>query len=195
MYTQKTTLGVFVGGLGEEMDDKLLYAAFIPFGDITGIQILLDYETHQGFAFAESELAEGSNFPWLNESELFGQTIRVTLAKPERVKEGSSRPVWSNDDCKEVEGSEPPKLETQERISAATRRALASRAAASTTSSPSSCARTVISPTTTALGASPSTGRSLTMKTLSSNTRDQVGSDWWMKIGGLGWGRMAVQGW
>lgn len=27
-----------------------------------------------------------------NESELLGQTIRVTLAKPERVKEGSSRP-------------------------------------------------------------------------------------------------------
>ncbi|KAJ1064686.1 hypothetical protein K5549_020433, partial [Capra hircus] len=100
---------VFVGGLGEEMDDNVLHAAFIPFGDITGIQILLDYETvvsfwskHQGFAFAESELAE-------NESELFGQTIRVTLAKPERVKEGSSRP-----ESKEVEGSEPPKLETQE---------------------------------------------------------------------------------
>ncbi|KAB0387186.1 hypothetical protein FD755_002142, partial [Muntiacus reevesi] len=32
-------------GLGEEMDDKLLHAAFIPFGDITGIQIPLDYET------------------------------------------------------------------------------------------------------------------------------------------------------
>ena len=88
-------------------------------------------------------------------------------------------------------------LSRPQRISAAcapTRRALASRAAVSTASSPSSCARAVISPTTTALGASPSTGRSLTMKTLSSNTRDQVGSGWWVMVAGLGWGRMAAQG-
>ena len=68
------------------------------------------------------------------------------------------------------------------------------KAAASTASSPSSCARAVISPTTTAPGASPSTGRSLTMKTLSSNTRDQVGSGWWVMVAGLGSDRMAVQG-
>lgn len=42
-------LGAFVGGLGDEMDDKLLHAAFIPFGDITGIQIPLDYETGVSF--------------------------------------------------------------------------------------------------------------------------------------------------
>uniref|UniRef100_A0A8C6AYU7 RRM domain-containing protein n=1 Tax=Monodon monoceros TaxID=40151 RepID=A0A8C6AYU7_MONMO len=74
-------------------------------------------------------------FPWqdaaaaidnMNESELFGRTIRVNLAKPMRIKEGSSRPVWSDDDWlkkfsgktleenKEEEGSEPPKVETQE---------------------------------------------------------------------------------
>lgn len=33
------------------------------------------------------------NFPsFQNESELFGRTIRVNLAKPMRIKEGSSRP-------------------------------------------------------------------------------------------------------
>lgn len=31
-------------------------------------------------------------FPLQNESELFGRTIRVNLAKPMRIKEGSSRP-------------------------------------------------------------------------------------------------------
>lgn len=37
---------VFVlGGLAEEVDEKVLHAAFIPFGDITDIQIPLDYET------------------------------------------------------------------------------------------------------------------------------------------------------
>ncbi|KAG8013569.1 Peptidyl-prolyl cis-trans isomerase E, partial [Nibea albiflora] len=52
---------VFVsGGLAEEVDEKVLHAAFIPFGDITDIQIPLDYETekHRGFAFIEFELAE-----------------------------------------------------------------------------------------------------------------------------------------
>ncbi|KAK2493529.1 hypothetical protein MC885_011051 [Smutsia gigantea] len=85
MATSKRVL--YVGGLAEEVDDKVLHAAFIPFGDITDIQIPLDYETekHRGFAFVEFELAE-------NESELFGRTIRVNLAKPMRIKEGSSRP-------------------------------------------------------------------------------------------------------
>lgn len=35
----------FSGGLAEEVDEKVLQAAFIPFGDIVDIQIPLDYET------------------------------------------------------------------------------------------------------------------------------------------------------
>lgn len=46
--TQKA-LDVFAGGLAEEVDDKVLHAAFIPFGDITDIQIPLDYETGVSF--------------------------------------------------------------------------------------------------------------------------------------------------
>uniref|UniRef100_A0A672JAA9 Peptidyl-prolyl cis-trans isomerase E n=1 Tax=Salarias fasciatus TaxID=181472 RepID=A0A672JAA9_SALFA len=74
----------------------------IPFGDVTDIQIPLDYETekHRGFAFIEFELAEdaAAAIDNMNESELFGRTIRVNIAKPMRIKEGSSRPVWSDDD-------------------------------------------------------------------------------------------------
>ncbi len=33
------------GGLAEEVTEKILHAAFIPFGDILDIQIPLDYET------------------------------------------------------------------------------------------------------------------------------------------------------
>ncbi|XP_005862808.1 PREDICTED: peptidyl-prolyl cis-trans isomerase E [Myotis brandtii] len=128
MATTKRVL--YVGGLAEEVDDKVLHAAFIPFGDITDIQIPLDYETekHRGFAFVEFELAEdaAAAIDNMNESELFGRTIRVNLAKPMRIKEGSSRPVWSDDDWlkkfsgktleenKEEEGSEPPEAEAQE---------------------------------------------------------------------------------
>lgn len=64
--------------------------------------------------------------PLQNESELFGRTIRVNLAKPMRIKEGSSRPVWSDDEWlkkfsgktleenKEEGGAEAPKAEAQE---------------------------------------------------------------------------------
>ncbi|XP_062889907.1 peptidyl-prolyl cis-trans isomerase E [Mobula hypostoma] len=93
---------LYVGGLAEEVDEKVLHAAFIPFGDVMDIQIPLDYETekHRGFAFIEFENAEdaAAAIDNMNESELFGRTIRVNLAKPMRIKEGSSRAVWSDDD-------------------------------------------------------------------------------------------------
>ncbi|XP_063222842.1 peptidyl-prolyl cis-trans isomerase E isoform X2 [Bacillus rossius redtenbacheri] len=92
---------VYVGGLAEEVDDKVLHAAFIPFGDILDIQIPLDYESekHRGFAFVEFEAAEdaAAAIDNMNDSELFGRTVRVNLAKPQKIKEGSSKPVWSDD--------------------------------------------------------------------------------------------------
>lgn len=89
-------------------------------------------------------------------------------------------------------------LSQPQRISGAcapTRRALASRGAASTASFPSSCARAGISQTTTAPGASPSTERSLMTRTLSSNTRDQVGPDRWVVTNGAGPGQDGCAGW
>ncbi|XP_071483757.1 peptidyl-prolyl cis-trans isomerase E-like [Diadema antillarum] len=91
----------YVGGLAEEVDEKTLHAAFIPFGDIMDIQIPLDYESekHRGFAFVEFEFAEdcAAAIDNMNDSELFGRTIRVNLAKPMKIKEGSGKPVWSDD--------------------------------------------------------------------------------------------------
>jgi len=113
------TLGYFLGGLAEEVDEKVLHAAFIPFGELVDIQMPLDYETekHRGFAFIEFEASEDamaaidnlvifdyiilmlikSLISFQNDSELFGRTIRVNFAKPQRIKEGSTRPVWSED--------------------------------------------------------------------------------------------------
>lgn len=58
MSSSKRTL--YVGGLAEEVDEKVLNAAFIPFGDVVDVQIPLDYESekHRGFAFVEFENAE-----------------------------------------------------------------------------------------------------------------------------------------
>jgi len=36
-------------------------------------------------------------FPIQNDSELFGKTVTVNIARPRRIKEGYSRPVWSED--------------------------------------------------------------------------------------------------
>jgi peptidyl-prolyl isomerase E (cyclophilin E) len=64
------------------------------------IQIPLDYETekHRGFVFVEFECAEdgAAAIDTTNDSELFGRTIRVNLAKPQKIKEGSSKAVWSD---------------------------------------------------------------------------------------------------
>lgn len=90
------------GGLSEEVDDKMIQAAFIPFGDILDVNIPIDYETskHRGFAFLEYELPEdaAAAIDNMNESELCGRTIRVNIAKPMKNKEGASRALWNSDE-------------------------------------------------------------------------------------------------
>jgi peptidyl-prolyl isomerase E (cyclophilin E) len=50
-HNKKRTL--YVGGFGEEVNEKLLHAAFIPFGEIVDISLPMDYETgkHRGFSY------------------------------------------------------------------------------------------------------------------------------------------------
>lgn len=61
----------------------------------------LDYETekHRGFAFIEYENAQdaAAAIDNMNDSELFGRIIRVNLAKPQKVQQTSSKPVWASD--------------------------------------------------------------------------------------------------
>ncbi|ERL93074.1 peptidyl-prolyl cis-trans isomerase E [Dendroctonus ponderosae] len=109
---------VYVGGLAEEICEEVLKAAFIPFGDIVDIQIPLDYESekHRGFAFIEFETSEdaGAAVDNMNDAELFGRTIRVNLAKPQKIKEGSTRPVWSEDTWLQKHAGETIKDTTNE---------------------------------------------------------------------------------
>ncbi|XP_060584336.1 peptidyl-prolyl cis-trans isomerase E-like [Ruditapes philippinarum] len=112
---------VYVGGLSEEVDEKILHAAFIPFGDVTDINVPLDYETekHRGFAFIEFELAEdaAAAIDNLNDSELFGKTIRCNLAKPMKVKEGHAKAVWSEDTWLQEHAGETVTSEDKENTS------------------------------------------------------------------------------
>ena len=86
---------IYVGGLADEVDSKVLNAAFILFGDIVEVNMPIDYETekHRGFAFIEFELAEDASaaIDNMNDGEMFGRQLRVNLAKPMRNKEGGNR--------------------------------------------------------------------------------------------------------
>ena len=64
---------------------------------IEGIYIL-------GFAFIEYELPEDAQaaIDNMNDSEMFGRTLRVNIAKPLRIKENSSRPVWQDEEWLQV---------------------------------------------------------------------------------------------
>uniref|UniRef100_A0A0M3IAP6 Peptidyl-prolyl cis-trans isomerase E n=1 Tax=Ascaris lumbricoides TaxID=6252 RepID=A0A0M3IAP6_ASCLU len=99
-HNRKRTL--YVGGFGEEVDEKILHAGFLPFGEIVGISIPMDYETgkHRGFGFVEFELAEdaAAAIDNMNDSEMFGRTIRCNFARPPKANERSQRPVWADDE-------------------------------------------------------------------------------------------------
>lgn len=81
---------------------QVLHAAFIPFGEIKSIELPTDYESegnHRGFAFVDFQSAEDAAAAMdnMHESELFGRTLRVNVARPAKVKEGYSRAVWHDE--------------------------------------------------------------------------------------------------
>lgn len=92
---------LYVGGLADEVNQEMIRAAFIPFGDLIEINMPLDYATqkHKGFAFVEFEEKEdaASAIENMNDAEICGRTIRVNLAKPIRATESSTRAVWQSD--------------------------------------------------------------------------------------------------
>lgn len=93
---------LYVGGLDSQVTEQGLYTAFVPFGPIKGVQIPTDYNTQRGkgFGFVEfdDEADARAAIDNMDESELFGRTLRVTIAKPDRPKLGSNKPVWAEAD-------------------------------------------------------------------------------------------------
>ncbi|KAF9309506.1 hypothetical protein BKA57DRAFT_474068 [Linnemannia elongata] len=104
--SNKSTL--FVGGLDEQVTPQILHAAFIPFGDITQIEIPSDPTSnapHRGFGFVEFDLAVDAQAAQDNMhlSELFGRTIKVNLAKPGKggpggMRSGPEKAIWADED-------------------------------------------------------------------------------------------------
>ena len=100
----KTTL--YVGGLEETVNEAVLHAAFLPFGDVKDVNIPLDHTagTHRGFGFVEyldkdDAAAAVDN---MHNAELYGRVLRVNFAQPMKIKGGdkgwSHQAVWADTD-------------------------------------------------------------------------------------------------
>ncbi|KAG0075843.1 hypothetical protein BGZ93_007146 [Podila epicladia] len=104
----KSTL--YVGGLDDQVTSQVLHAAFIPFGEITQIEIPPDptsMSPHRGFGFVEFDLPADAQAALDNMhlSELFGKTIKVNLAKPLKggpgaggMGRGPEKAIWADED-------------------------------------------------------------------------------------------------
>ncbi|OMJ20981.1 Peptidyl-prolyl cis-trans isomerase E [Smittium culicis] len=96
--TKKTIL--FIGGLDQTVDENILKAAFIPFGEIVEVNLPNDPgNQHRGFGFVEYEEPEDAEEAIFNmhNSEVYGRTIHVSLAKPGKYTSKSNRAVWSDE--------------------------------------------------------------------------------------------------
>ncbi|KAF9898281.1 hypothetical protein BX616_004252 [Lobosporangium transversale] len=116
----KSTL--YIGGLDEQVTPQILHSAFIPFGEITHIEIPPDPTStapHRGFGFVEFDLPADAKAAQDNMhlSELFGRTIKVNLAKPLRgtgtgpggIGRGPEKAIWADEDWlkRNVLGDDP----------------------------------------------------------------------------------------
>ncbi|KAI5123362.1 hypothetical protein M0805_001783 [Coniferiporia weirii] len=109
----KTKKTVFVGGLGDDVDEAAIYESFSTFGDILEVQIppaqinTHNYnqdgpQKHRGFAFVTYTSAGDAQdaIDNMDLNELRGRVLRVNLARPQRVTAAGSgnRPIWESED-------------------------------------------------------------------------------------------------
>lgn len=88
---------LYVGGLEDSLTDATLRAAFLPFGEISDVQIPMDHvaQKNRGFGFVEfAEEADARDAERnMNGAELHGRCIRVNVAKPNVNK---TKAVWES---------------------------------------------------------------------------------------------------
>lgn len=97
---------IYVGGLDvKAVTADLLSQAFVPFGEIVDISLPKpeapsSADLHRGFGYVEFEDANDAKeaIDNMDQSELFGRTIKVAMAKPERREGepglGSTTAIW-----------------------------------------------------------------------------------------------------
>lgn len=95
---------VYVGGLDQAVSGQTLAEAFIPFGEIVDVTIPKpdapsSTDLHRGFGYVEFEVPGDAKeaIDNMDGSELFGRTIKVAAAKPQKDSNeglGSKTAIW-----------------------------------------------------------------------------------------------------
>ncbi|KAJ4000751.1 hypothetical protein F5050DRAFT_1728654 [Lentinula boryana] len=106
----KTKKTVFVGGIGDDVDETVIYEHFATFGDVIEVQLpsaatnlhQQNEAKHRGFAFvtysSTSDAQDAIDNMDLN--ELRGRVIKVNLARPMKtpMQLGGNRAVWESEE-------------------------------------------------------------------------------------------------
>ncbi|KAK0513746.1 hypothetical protein JMJ35_003468 [Cladonia borealis] len=98
---------VYVAGLDNAVNDKILADAFLPFGEIVDVtlpkpELPSSKDPHRGFGYVEFELPGDAKeaIDNMDQSELFGRVIKVAQAKPQKDANeglGSKTAVWEQE--------------------------------------------------------------------------------------------------
>ena len=98
---------MYIAGLENAINDKILADAFIPFGEIVDVtipkpELPSSTDLHRGFGYVEFESAADAKeaIENMDQSELFGRVIKVAQAKPQKDSSeglGSKTAVWEQE--------------------------------------------------------------------------------------------------
>ncbi|KAF9454516.1 RNA-binding domain-containing protein [Macrolepiota fuliginosa MF-IS2] len=106
----KSKKTVFVGGLGEDIDEAIIYETFSTFGDILEVQLpsaVVDPNRqnepkHRGYAFVTfgSPIDAQDAIDNMDMNELKGKILKVNLARPMKgpVQPMGNRAVWESEE-------------------------------------------------------------------------------------------------
>ncbi|KAF8894645.1 RNA-binding domain-containing protein [Infundibulicybe gibba] len=106
----KSKKTVFVGGIGDDVDESAIYENFATFGEIIEVQLPSaatnpNQQTeakHRGFAFVTygSSADAQDAIDNMDLNELKGKVIKVNLARPMKtlVQPGGNRAVWESEE-------------------------------------------------------------------------------------------------
>merc|ERR1719183_2558165 len=101
-----SAITIYIGGLDENLNEKVLYDMFYVFGDVKDVVVPRDVPSgkHRGFGFIEFEETEDAKaaIDNMHNSELMGKVLRVNYAQKPNIKGGmkgwSHQPVWAQFD-------------------------------------------------------------------------------------------------
>ncbi|MCJ1353107.1 MAG: hypothetical protein MMC33_003092 [Icmadophila ericetorum] len=98
---------VYVGGLDNAVNERILSDAFLPFGEIVDISLPKpeapsSTDPHRGFGYVEFEVPADAKeaIDNMDQSELFGRVIKVAAAKPQKESNeglGSKTAIWEQE--------------------------------------------------------------------------------------------------